>query len=72
MFQKNASKHSPLIASAGFEYIPVDVHIPILNISIERQQSPSLLSNAVIQGSFSVDRRDYLTIFEDLVNGLHG
>ena len=68
----NASEPSPLIASAGFEYIPVDVHIPILNISIERQQTPSLLSNAVIQGSFSVDRRDYLTIFDDLVNGLHG
>ncbi|KAF8340786.1 hypothetical protein F5887DRAFT_888634 [Amanita rubescens] len=70
-FQKNASEPEPLIRSAGFEYIPVDVHVPVLNRSIARQHSSSLLSNAVIQGSFSVDRRDYLTIFDDLINGLH-
>ncbi|KAF8332974.1 hypothetical protein F5887DRAFT_986203 [Amanita rubescens] len=71
IFQTKASDHSPLIASSGLEYVPVNVHIPILNVSIERQQSPPLLSNAVIQGSLSVGRRDYLTIFDDLVKSLH-
>ncbi|KAF8206217.1 hypothetical protein K438DRAFT_1816815, partial [Mycena galopus ATCC 62051] len=59
------------IRSAGYEYIPVDVHVPVLDIPVAVDHSPSrILSDAVIQGSFSTDRRDYLEIFAELKESL--
>ncbi|KAJ6507960.1 hypothetical protein C8R47DRAFT_1236962 [Mycena vitilis] len=55
------------IRSAGYEYIPVDVHVPVLDIPLAVDHKPTrLLSDAVIQGSFAQDRRDYLEIFAEL------
>jgi hypothetical protein len=56
---------------AGYEHIPVDVHVPVLDIPAPVDHSPSpILSDAVVQGSFSSDRRDYLEIFAELKESL--
>ncbi|KAJ7761987.1 hypothetical protein DFH07DRAFT_814798 [Mycena maculata] len=61
----------PSIRLAGYEYIPVDVHVPILDIPVPvDHRPPRILSDAVIQGSFSTDRRDYLEIFAELKESL--
>lgn len=51
-----------------YEYVDIDVHAPVLNLPEygPRSQS-SVLSRAVIQGSFTNSRRDYPNIFRDLV-----
>jgi len=73
MFMDRARSSDPLIRSAGMEHIPVDVHVPILDVKDLPVLSPSRrLSNAVIQGSFSNDRRDYPRIFSELNQSLHG
>lgn len=59
--------------SSGYEYIPVDVHVPILDIPDLHEPPPHhVLSNAVIQGTFSTDRRNYDQIFSELSASLHG
>ena len=73
MFEDRSRSPDPALNSAGLEYIPIDFHVPILDIS----GLPSLsmnrpLSNAVIQGSFEIARRDYPRIFAELIKSLHG
>jgi hypothetical protein len=52
---------------AGYEYIPIDVHVPILNIpDLLEHSAQRILSNIVIQGSFATDRRDYVHFFDEL------
>ncbi|KAF9030954.1 hypothetical protein BDZ89DRAFT_1064277 [Hymenopellis radicata] len=59
------------IQSAGYEYIPIDVHVPILDLpDLPVHASTRLLSNVVIQGTFSMDRRNYRQIFKDLNDSL--
>lgn len=59
------------IRSAGYEYIPIDVHVPILDLpDLPVHASSRLLSNVVIQGTFSMDRRNYRQIFKDLIHSL--
>ncbi|KAJ7227367.1 hypothetical protein GGX14DRAFT_347996 [Mycena pura] len=59
------------IRSAGYEYIPVDVHVPVLDTAVAVEHQPlRILANAVIQGSFFADRRDYLAIFAELNESL--
>ncbi|KAJ7077126.1 hypothetical protein B0H15DRAFT_862438 [Mycena belliarum] len=61
------------ICSAGYENIPIDVHVPVLDIPVaedHRDRSSRVLSDAVIQGSFNTDRRDYLRIFTELKESL--
>lgn len=70
-----ADSIDPAINSAGYENIPVDVHVPILNLTYGNIlphpiASNSKLSSAVIQGSFNADRRDYSRIFQDLSTSL--
>jgi len=73
MFMDRARESDPVIRSAGMEHIPVDAHIPILDIRNLPALSPSRrLSNAVVQGSFSSTRRDYPRIFSELNQSLHG
>ncbi|KAJ7170873.1 hypothetical protein C8R43DRAFT_875713 [Mycena crocata] len=56
---------------AGYEHIPVDVHVPVLDVPIPEDHKPArILSDAVIQGTFSTDRRDYLEIFAELTESL--
>ncbi|KAJ7928860.1 hypothetical protein B0H13DRAFT_2544704 [Mycena leptocephala] len=66
------SEHSdPAIRSAGYEYIPVDVHVPVLDLPAAVDPRPTrILSDAVIQGSFDTARRDYLEIFSELKESL--
>ncbi|KAJ7928846.1 hypothetical protein B0H13DRAFT_2652777 [Mycena leptocephala] len=49
-FLINADSPDASIRSAGYEYIPVDVHVPVLDVP----------------GPFYTDRRDYLEIFSEL------
>ncbi|KAJ7678981.1 hypothetical protein DFH06DRAFT_975171 [Mycena polygramma] len=66
-FLVSADSPDASIRSAGYEYIPVDVHVPVLDIPLAVDHKPTrLLSDAVIQGSFALDRRDYLEIFAEL------
>lgn len=58
----------PAIHSAGYEHIPVDVHPPILDFPYLSDLPPNrTLSNAVIQGFFDPERRDYDRIFQQLI-----
>ncbi|KAJ7761986.1 hypothetical protein DFH07DRAFT_739565 [Mycena maculata] len=55
------------IRLAGYEYIPVDVHVPILDLPFPADQRTSnILSDAVIQGSFTTARRDYVGSFQEM------
>ncbi|KAJ7126792.1 hypothetical protein C8R44DRAFT_617561 [Mycena epipterygia] len=70
-FLISADSADASIRSAGYEYIPIDVHVPVLDVPMVVDHRPSrILSDAVIQGSFSSDRRDYLQIFADLKESL--
>ncbi|KAJ7364252.1 hypothetical protein DFH08DRAFT_681115 [Mycena albidolilacea] len=70
-FLINADSPNATMRFAGYEHIPVDVHVPVLDIPAPLDHSPSrILSDAVIQGSFASDRRDYLEIFAELKESL--
>jgi hypothetical protein len=72
-FQSVARNSDIRLSSAGYEHIPVDFHIPILDIQSPPALSPNrVLSNVVIQGSFEMYRRDYARIFSQLNASLHG
>jgi hypothetical protein len=66
------SSESVASRTAGFEHIPIDVHVPILDLPrLPEMYEPRVLSNAVIQGSFSFSRRAYSEIFQELIQCLH-
>ncbi|KAK7033284.1 F-actin-capping protein subunit beta [Favolaschia claudopus] len=70
-FLISADSSNATIRSADYESIPVDVHVPVLDIPLSAVPRPArILSDAVIQGSFSTDRRDYIEIFEELKESL--
>lgn len=70
-FLISADSSDASIRSAGYEYIPIDVHIPVLDVPmVVDHRSSRILSDAVIQGTFYSDRRDYLQIFADLKESL--
>ncbi|KAJ7261791.1 hypothetical protein B0H12DRAFT_1013318 [Mycena haematopus] len=70
-FLISADSHDATIRSAGYEYIPVDAHVPVLDIPVAVDHNPfRILSDAVIQGSFAKDRRDYVEIFAELKESL--
>ncbi|KAI0766182.1 hypothetical protein BD413DRAFT_481527 [Trametes elegans] len=70
-FSVQAEDPEPLLYTAGFDHIPIDVHVPVLDLpSIPVKVLPRHLTTAVIQGSFSVDRRNYPRIFRDLISSL--
>ncbi|KAG6821343.1 hypothetical protein H0H93_000204 [Arthromyces matolae] len=72
-FNVLADSPDPTIRSAGYENIPIDVHVPILPLhGLPEHPAREPLSRAVIQGSFNMDRRDYAHIFRDLIESLHG
>lgn len=57
----------------GFEYIPVHVHIPVLPLKLPPKPAKNeMLTNAVIQGSFDPNRRDFEGVFKDLIDELTG
>lgn len=62
----------PKLRTASYDLIPIDVHVQVLDIPRLTDKSVKpILSNAVIQGSFSEDRRAYRSIFEELIQRLH-
>ncbi|OJT10588.1 hypothetical protein TRAPUB_12887 [Trametes pubescens] len=71
-FAVQAEDTEPLLYTAGYDHIPIDVHVPVLDISnLPTKSLPRYLSKAVIQGTFSVGRRNYPVIFRDLIASLH-
>ena len=72
-FEEMADSADPDEYSAGFEHIPVDVHVPLLDIpDLPNKPLSRVLSKAVIQGSINAQRRDYYRIFADLITSLDG
>lgn len=72
-FSEHADSTDSAIYTAGYENIPVDVHVPILDIhNLPLKALSRTLSCVVIQGTFSVERRDYLHFFADLITSLRG
>ncbi|KAF7351772.1 putative eukaryotic translation initiation factor 5 [Mycena sanguinolenta] len=71
-FLARADNPDPVVRSAGYEFIPVDVYVPVLDIPLSQdknnQNSGRFLSNAVIQGNF--DRRNNQGIFTDLIESM--
>jgi len=68
-----ADSSDPDLYGSGYEYIPVDVHVPVLPVwEPKEKDSSASLSSAVIQGSFTIHRRDYLGVFADLQQSLAG
>ena len=68
-----ADSPDPALFTAGYQYIPVDVHVPILEIpNLPTKPLPRHLSRAVIQGTLNGERRDYRRFFRDLIASLHG
>ncbi|KAK0204984.1 hypothetical protein DFS33DRAFT_1259694 [Desarmillaria ectypa] len=70
LFEILADSDEEEIRSAGYEYLPIDVHIPALDLGDTPDRPFRILSNAVIQGSFTKSRRDYDNVFEDLLESL--
>lgn len=71
-FNALADSNDPEIQTAGYEYIPIGVHVPILDVPGLPDRSERILSKAVIQGSFDMARRNYKRIFSDLISSLLG
>lgn len=70
---EHAESSDPAMYSAGYEYIPIDTHVPILDLpDLPNKPLDRTLSKAVIQGSFESNRRDYTGFFNDLIQSLHG
>jgi len=70
-FLLSADSPDASIRLAGYEHIHIDVHVPVLDIPIAVDHKPSrILSDAVVQGTFFSDRRDYLEIFAELKESL--
>ena len=73
MYKRLASDPDPNIYTVGYEHIPVDVHVHILNISNLPELTPNrTLSNAVIQGFLDSHRRDYVRIIQRLLEFIQG
>jgi hypothetical protein len=73
MYQRLASDPDPNIYTVGYEHIPVDVHVHILDILNLPDLTPNrTLSNAVIQGFMDIHRRDYVKIIQRLLEFIHG
>ncbi|TFK88374.1 hypothetical protein K466DRAFT_489070 [Polyporus arcularius HHB13444] len=67
-----ADSPEPILYSAGYQYIPVDVHVPILDVrNLPSRPLPRHLSKVAIQGSINPVRRDYHRIFRELIASLH-
>lgn len=72
-YRRLASDPDPLIYSAGYEYIPIDVHVHILDIlNLPALDPTRTLLNAVIQGFLDSHWRDYERIIHRLLEYIHG
>jgi hypothetical protein len=71
-FRALAESNSETYNSAGYEYVKMDVYVPILDLPQARRHRPTSLSNVAIQGSFRFERRDYLGVYADLLASFQG
>ncbi|KAI1788969.1 hypothetical protein LXA43DRAFT_974565 [Ganoderma leucocontextum] len=66
-----ADSSDPGLYTAGYQHIPINVHVPILEIAdLPIKPHPRQLVHAVIQGTLVADRRDYLRVFDELIASL--
>ncbi|KAL6300681.1 hypothetical protein BKA93DRAFT_739936 [Sparassis latifolia] len=76
LFAGLADDPDPRIYTAGYEYVAVDTHVPVLDLPHLPPPPPPpppanrTLARAVIQGTFEAYRRDYDTIFRELIADL--
>ena len=71
LFDERAGSFNPNLNSAGYEHVPIDVFVPILDMPDMPELPPTrMLSNAVIQGSLNPGRRHYDVVFNDLTEAL--
>ncbi|OCH84402.1 hypothetical protein OBBRIDRAFT_741660 [Obba rivulosa] len=69
---EHAESTDPAVYSAGYEHIPIDTHVPVLDLpDLPDKPLNRTLSKAVIQGSFESLRRNYTGFFTDLIQSLH-
>ena len=72
-FAEASDSHELDLYSADFEHVPVDVHVPIVDVpDLPKKPASRHLSKAVIQGKFELERRDYARVFQELIDSLHG
>ncbi|KAH9942981.1 uncharacterized protein BXZ73DRAFT_87432 [Epithele typhae] len=72
-YARLADSSDPHEYTAGFEDIPIDVHVPLhdaARLNLPRRPFPRTLSRAVIQGTIDPSRRQYDRIFADLVDSI--
>ncbi|KDQ54573.1 hypothetical protein JAAARDRAFT_38258 [Jaapia argillacea MUCL 33604] len=60
----------PELIASGFEYIKTDVHVPVLDLPPRTRTPSQVLSQAVVQGFFSPERRDYARLFQELTQAI--
>lgn len=60
---------TPPLHKVGFDSVPIHVHVPLLPLKLPERTTPqkAMLTNAVIQGNFDANRRDYAGVFGDLL-----
>ena len=70
-FDVKADNADDGVISSGFENIHIDVHPPVIDLpDLPARPSKRVLSNAVVQGSFDPERRNYTLLFESLTASL--
>jgi hypothetical protein len=71
-FKDLSDSLDPKLHSAGLGLIPIDTHVPILDLpDLPDKSGKRVLTNAVIQGSFDESRRAYPYTFNNLIRSLH-
>jgi len=71
-FSDFAGSADPILRSAGYDLVPVDAHVPMLDLPrFSHKPRNQTLSNVVIQGGFDWNRRSYGDIFKNLNRSLH-
>lgn len=66
-----ADNPDPELLNAMYEYVPIDVHVPVLDLPDYGVRSTAdKITRVVVQGNFDPTRRDYTHIFKDLLDAL--
>jgi hypothetical protein len=71
-FRALAESREEKFNSAGYEFVNMDVYVPILDLPQRPNNASRALSNVAIQGNVNFDRRDYLGVYADLLASLNG
>ena len=73
IFDQRTETADAEVRLSGYEGIRIDAHYPVYDIpNLPIKPLNRTLSNAIVQGSFYSDRRDYVNIFTELIASLHG